>query len=241
MASSITSISQEQRNFAALCRIVVDLFGDCLWNIIGSLTDIKNLKPTLDLYINGSKNWGERNIPYIVKELCKSKTNINKTDCDISVMYSIIRGLPKSHSPSSPSNGWGKAPQVHDLSTWADIERIRDMRNSCYAHKSNATISDLEFQSKKQSAEDIVKRLDSFLRTSFQNDLLTIVNDWQTDQCLVQNYTKYIEKMKQLEEIEGRLTESENKHAAFEEETEKRLEAVEKGAAAKDLEQKKGV
>ena len=236
MASSMSSISQEQRNFAALCRIVADLFGDCFWQIIESLTDINNLKATLDQHINGLKPWGETHIPNIVKQLCKSRTNICRTDCDISVMYSIIRGLPKSQNPSSPSNGWGKAPQVCDLSMWADIERMRDMRNSCFAHMPHATVSDTEFNSKKQSAEDIVKRLDSNLGTSFQNDLGTILNDWQTDKDLVQNYTNYITKMKQLEEIEGRLTESENKHAAFEvrfdtivQQTEKRFEAVEKG------------
>ena len=145
----------------------------------------------------------------MIRQCWRSKKTIGRDECDISVLYSIIRGLPKLNVPSAPASGWGKVPSIHDESIWADVERIRNMRNSCFAHVPKASISDKEFEKLLQTATEIVTRLDSKLTAKVINDLDAVIHDLEMDTNITEKYKHYVEQIQRLEEMEGRLTDLE--------------------------------
>lgn len=66
---------------------------------------------------------------------------------DFTLMYTICRNvLHEEIEPDSKKNGrWGKSPDVGDTSLLAAIERIRECRNSFFAHATTSEIKDAEF------------------------------------------------------------------------------------------------
>lgn len=83
----------------------------------------------------------------------------NYKDFDVTLLYKLIRHLCPS---LEPTNKWGNKPTRKDLSVGDDIERIRELRNACFAHTESAEISNDDFEELWKAAKSILFRLQQF-------------------------------------------------------------------------------
>ena len=85
---------------------------------------------------------------------------------DISLLAFILRNL--CNAPA-PSNGWSKEPDPTDNSLGADIVRLRDMRNTIYAHVPNTRVTNTEFEKIWTDLKAVIVSLSKHGSTSLQN------------------------------------------------------------------------
>ncbi|XP_061164475.1 uncharacterized protein LOC133173510 [Saccostrea echinata] len=101
------------------------------------------------------------------------------TDLDISLLYYLLRNLCKTISP--PSKGWGNIPDPNDRSVAANIERMRMLRNECYGHTTDLSLSQAEFELNWQIIWDIVVELEQHLGTTVYQDAVTKIKTCSID------------------------------------------------------------
>ncbi|KAL3859336.1 hypothetical protein ACJMK2_009561 [Sinanodonta woodiana] len=184
-------------NYARMCRIVVDVFRDILWQVLTNeilpadlpkkvQTDKKKLGK-LDLKI---KTWLcgisplSTEIPIAVK-------------FDVTSLYTLIRNLC-SQVPA-PSTQWGQTPPAGGVTLGDDIERVREFRNILYGHATQAKIETADFNKLCIEIKDVASRFDAYfcskaMKCDFEREIDTILACFM-DKSLEDDY---IEKMKQI-------------------------------------------
>ncbi|XP_062609206.1 uncharacterized protein LOC134270956 isoform X2 [Saccostrea cucullata] len=80
---------------------------------------------------------------------------------DVSLLYKLIQNLCPH---LVPTQGWGKQPKATDIKIADDIERLRQFRNGMLGHLESSSIPDALFEARWAEIEDVMKRMDSFLR-----------------------------------------------------------------------------
>jgi hypothetical protein len=81
-------------------------------------------------------------------------------DLDISLLYVLLRnvsGLPPHRK------GWANPPDPFDRSVSANIDRIREIRNTYCGHAARVSLSDTEFQNLWRDLATIIGELESSL------------------------------------------------------------------------------
>ncbi|KAL3859463.1 hypothetical protein ACJMK2_009683 [Sinanodonta woodiana] len=184
-------------NYARMCRIVVDVFRDILWQVLTNeilpadlpkkvQTDKKKLGK-LDLKI---KTWLcgisplSTEIPIAVK-------------FDVTSLYTLIRNLC-SQVPA-PSTQWGQTPPIGGTTLGDDIERVREFRNILYGHATQAKIETADFNKLCIEIKDVASRFDAYfcskaMKCDFEREIDTILACFM-DKSLEDDY---IEKMEQI-------------------------------------------
>ncbi|KAL3859344.1 hypothetical protein ACJMK2_009569, partial [Sinanodonta woodiana] len=202
MASSSGSSyasSEETTSYARMCRIVVDLLRDILWQVLTNeilpadlpkkvQIDIKKL----DKLDNEIKTW--------LLGISPLSTEIpNAVKFDISSLYTLIRNLC-SQVPA-PSTKWGRTPPTGATTLGDDIERIRQFRNTLYSHAKQAKIETAVYNKVCKDIKDVVSRFDAYfcslskaMKCDFQCEIDTILTCFM-DKNLEDDY---IEKMKEI-------------------------------------------
>ncbi|KAL3859339.1 hypothetical protein ACJMK2_009564 [Sinanodonta woodiana] len=200
MASSCGSSyasSLKTTNYARMCRIVVDVLRDILWQVLTNeilpvdlpqkvRTDKKKLR-NLDLTL---KTW--------LCGISSSSTEIPSAEkFDVTSLYTLIRNLC-SQVPA-PSTKWGQTPPAGGVTLGDDIERVREFRNTVYGHATQAKIENAEFNKLCIDIKDVVCRFDKYfcskaMKCDFEceiDNILTYFMDKSLEDA-------YIEKMKEI-------------------------------------------
>ncbi|XP_062588937.1 E3 ubiquitin-protein ligase DZIP3-like [Saccostrea cucullata] len=142
MACSKYKSTKETTHAARLSRLLLDpctdLFRDLLRTFITEVQfpyALPNHKATL-LQIT---NKDQRNLLYPNTGLFQGTYE----EFDLSLLYILLRnisGIPPHQK------GWGKHPDLTDRSLSANIDRIREIRNTYCGHAPRVTLSDVDFQ-----------------------------------------------------------------------------------------------
>ena len=126
---------------------------------------------------------------------------ISSTQFDISLLYILLRNIAgiREHS-----RGWGKTPEVGDISLSACIEKIRFSKNNLHSHSVACEFSDEDFNyiwSELRSIVEVIERSE-LSGTSFVLNIDELLNaDLDPDKSA--EYAKELSRMK-LEERETR-------------------------------------
>ena len=124
-----------------LSRAVVDLGGDILRNALyHHYTPAVAHAEVLRLRCNPRHHLNKLSVQQM-SILHNASTKGDYSDCDITLLYSLLRNLPLTKTALRPTAGWGTLPVIAAHVTLGDdIERIRDMRNQMYGHIATTVI-----------------------------------------------------------------------------------------------------
>ena len=187
--------------FAVLCRIIVEVCRDALWIILVTDIDIDDIPNAIAnaLVANKIRLFDEEKNDLI------PPATIQKENCDLSVLYRIIRGICSSHV--HPTLGWNRVPQACDIEVGNDIQRLQQIRNTQFGHIKKATISSNEYQKNISEIKYVMKRLDSVYHTSMEKHVGEIEHVFVED--IHQEYQAYINELKKI--MEETVMELDNK------------------------------
>ena len=158
-AAPTGSSSKETTNFARLCRLLVDVGTQALRDKLESIhapvtlhTVLARNRTVLQTLrrrkIISATQWGKL-FPAV-------PTSVLTAHFDTTLLMVLLRnicGLP------SPATGWDALPAVTDVSSEADIARVKYFRNTVYAHAEHASVDDVTFNTYWQDIRDTLVRL----------------------------------------------------------------------------------
>ena len=120
-------------------------------------------------------------------------STVSSANFDISLLYILLAnicGLP------TPATGWKNSPATTDQSLGADIIRIKNFRNSVYAHVSKASIDDTTFNSYWSDIRDILVRLGG---TSYDEAITTLETECM-DPSVEEDYKNLLKEWKKQDD-----------------------------------------
>lgn len=178
---SVSGLSDYRRNFHCVTVASVDLITPVLKDIL-----TRHIKP-VNLYIQIKPCLKNLNLRKEQQAICfippaSGVPDYNKFD--VSLLYTLIRNL--CHLPC-PAQGWGnpKWPKATDTQISDDIERLRLSRNTYYAHRISAKISDNEFKDIWGNLTSAINRIQSGYNIDYKDELIRIqqikftLSDWE--------------------------------------------------------------
>lgn len=193
-----TNLSPKQLNFAHLVLACVDVIKTPLIDIldihIKPIDLCKKVTQSKDLMSGRHKLSSEQ-----LKKCGFTSTYLpDYSQFDVTLLYALIRNLcPRS---LTPTNGWGKEPQVTDTQLGDDIERIRLFRNKNVAHVNSGELDDAEFEGIWNDLEDVVQRIQSFTTANgYSSDYLQQLANLKGRTVEIDEYTAVIKS------LEGKL------------------------------------
>lgn len=189
-----TNLSPKQLNFAHLVLACVDVIKQPLIDILDIYvkpSDLcKKVKQCNDLMSGRHKLNSEQ----LKKCGFTSPYLPDYSQFDVTLLYTLIRNLcPRA---LTPTNGWGKEPQVTDTQLGDDIERIRQFRNKNVAHVNSGELDDMEFEGIWSDLEDVVKRIQSFMTANgCSSDYLQQLANLKGRTVEIDEYTSVIKSL----------------------------------------------
>lgn len=153
------NLSKKQLNFARFSIVSVDIIKLPLIDILKIFIN----PAALDKSIKGCPSLltGKHRLnPDQQKQCCFNSFNVpDYSKFDVTLLYKLIRNLCPT---LEPTNKWGTKPTVNDVYIGDDIERIRELRNVCFAHTVSAEISDDDFKKLWNDAKCMIQRCQRF-------------------------------------------------------------------------------
>ena len=143
-------------------------------------------------------------------------------ECDITLVYSLVRNLSPTSTHVRPTAGWGKPVSAGDTTLGDDVERIRDIRNTMYGHIATTSLPDSTYNHYMQVLYDICHRMDTVHAGSLSSPAprpqtyCQILGDIQTccmDPNMEVKYLSEIRRMKQMDQATRDLIEAVKKDA----------------------------
>ena len=138
--------SKETTNYARLCRLLVDVgtqvLRDTFDRIHPPATLHKSLSaahPTLQCLKKKVLNPTQWGMLYPTHP-----SSVSSASFDITLLMILLRNIC-SLTPPASTGSWDKLPFLYDNSTEANIARIKYYRNNVYAHASQASVDDAQF------------------------------------------------------------------------------------------------
>ena len=157
--------TQENTNYAHLCRLLVDVGGKVLRDTFDSIYPPANLhgvlqcptvKPTLDSLrkkrVLNSFQWK--------KLFPTDRSSVSSANFDITLLMVLLRNICGLSLPVSTGN-WDELPPDSDNSIEANIVRIKCYRNDVYGHATKASVDDATFNVLWQKISSAVLALGS--------------------------------------------------------------------------------
>jgi hypothetical protein len=181
-------------SYARLCRVVVELSRDVLWELLDRRIPANTLPNEVSRNIQGKNKSLHLYPPERIR--LSSPAAPTRIDCDESVLYRLLRAICTCPTICTnvcpkipvPSNGWGKEPGTADFKIEDDIERIHQLRCVAYGHVTSAEICDADFQQHWQMMKGVCGRLDAVLGSQYvaaMDRLEVQAMDPGTEQCLM--------------------------------------------------------
>ena len=84
------------------------------------------------------------------------RTSVSSKNFDITLLTVLLRNIC---SLSPPATGWDALPPATDMSSEADIARVKYFRNTVYGHAEKASVDDATFNVYWQDIKDALVRL----------------------------------------------------------------------------------
>ncbi|CAG2198591.1 BTBD15 [Mytilus edulis] len=195
--SSIVSTSSTIANYARLGLASQNELPDMLRELLL----IKEPPHLLEAHINNNS--------FLSKNLKAYEWNIIKTvrensyrDCDVPLMYKIIRNL---NIVPNPTQGWDNntPPSASEITIGDDVERIRRIRNEI-VHRGNTNVQDSELANYFSTFKRIANRLESYLSKP-EREFVSKIEIAET--CCLDKDTEqqYLERLNELAEHEKQL------------------------------------
>ena len=187
MQGDIDLQNKEKNNFNRLSRIIVDLFSNLYQDILQHHTPPSKCPTVLSKSV--------RLFPEELQVLRRVQTNNSYRECDIGLMYKVLRNT--CFSLPAPSAGWNKPVPTTACGISDDIERIRQIRNKAPDRISSMSMSEAEYKQYVNITTDICKRMDTINKIHLQksvpgtylqqlNNILTEnLNDTQIGRALI--------------------------------------------------------
>ena len=209
-----------------MCRAVVDLGGDILRDAL-----YYQIKPTVIMsHVLASRYF--RNHPLNTHQtsvLANASTKGDYSECDITLVYSLLRNLATSGSVLRPTAGWGILPVASNITLGDDIERIRDMRNKMYGHVATTALDDVTYNHYMAHLQSICTRMDTIHSGSLMSPTHRLITYSRTlsdiqimcmDPDMEAKYTEELRRMKetdretreQINELRGDISGIANTH-----------------------------
>ena len=153
------SSTKETTNYARLCRLLVDVGSYVLRDKFDSIHPPKNLYRDMITHhailqllqrrrVINPTQWGNLYPPI--------RTSVSSKNFDITLLTVLLRNIC---SLCPPATGWDALPPATDMSTEADIARVKYFRNTVYGHVEKASVDDATFNMYWQDIKDAFVRL----------------------------------------------------------------------------------
>ena len=153
------SSTKETANYARLCYLLVEVGSCVLRNTFDKINPpsdlqkhLKTHRATLQLLqkkkVLNPTQWGKL-YPAI-------GASVSSKNFDITLLTVLLRNIC---SLSKPATGWDALPPATDMSTEADIARVKYFRNTVYGHAEKASVDDATFNVYWQDIKDALVRL----------------------------------------------------------------------------------
>ena len=150
MATPSVTSTKESTNYARLCRLLIDVGSKALRDVFDGFCTPGNLHA----FLSSSSVQSE------LKSLRKKKilhptqwsklfpavpTTVSSADFDITLLSVLLRNIC-GLSPPASTTSWDKFPPPTDTCREADLVRVKDFRNTVYAHVEKASVDDATFE-----------------------------------------------------------------------------------------------
>ena len=158
---------EESANFYRLISLVVDVGSEVLRDVLLQLVKPRTLEAVLQANINTiNKLRGKVLFPEQYALLINVPPNAE--DFDISLLVIIFRNICPNVPP--PSLGWKtKKPDRNDFSLAADLQRLKNIRNSVYAHRNSTQVTHADFERIWSDLSDVIDRISKHGSGKHQN------------------------------------------------------------------------
>ena len=153
------SSTKDTANYARLCHLLVEVGSCVLRNTFDKINPPSDLHKHLKTHratlqqlrmrkILNPTQWGKL-YPAI-------RTSVSSKNFDITLLTVLLRNIC---SLSPPATGWDALPPATDMSSEADIARVKYFRNTVYGHAEKASVDDATFNVYWQDIKDALVRL----------------------------------------------------------------------------------
>lgn len=167
-------------HFARFARALLGPCSDVLREVLAKQTSPSDLEKTVKIYIHQNRK------PYISEQQKRLVYDKNYSVFDITLLCFLFRNM-RLIPPHK--NKWGNEPEPSDKSVSANIERIRILRNEGYAHATDPSLTDSDFEQKWNYISQIVKELEGYLGTGTKyQDFLIELKTCTMDTKLMERY-----------------------------------------------------
>ena len=189
-----------------MCRAVVDLGGDILRDVL-----YYQVKPAVVVYhVQNSRYFRNRPLnPHQMAVLQNASTKGDYSECDITLLYSLLRNLSATNTALRPTGGWGKLPvAAGDISIGDDIERIREIRNEMYGHIATTAIPAALYTRYMTELQLICHRMDTIHCTNLMSPTpraqtyVQTLNDIQVVCMDPETEARYTDNIRQMREAD---------------------------------------
>ncbi|XP_044162710.1 uncharacterized protein LOC114949576 isoform X2 [Acropora millepora] len=155
--------TQENTNYARLCRLLVDVGCTALRDTFDSLHPSANLHVVLSspLVFSTLQSLRKKRVlnPMQWGKLFPAvASNVSSANFDVTLLMVLLRNICDLNPPVS-TGSWDKLPPDSDNSTAANIVRIKWYRNDVYGHATKASVDDATFNALWQKISSAVLAL----------------------------------------------------------------------------------
>ena len=201
--------TKETTNYARLCRLLVDVGSHALRDtfdnkhppaglhtVLARPPEHATLQSLRKKKILNPTQWGKL-YPTI-------PTSVSSASFDITLLMVLLRNIC---GLAPPATGWDSLPPAADVSTEANIARVKYYRNTVYGHASQASVDDATFNSYWQEINNAIVGLAGASYGAAISKLKNECMDPDTEEHyreLLKQWKKDEDSIKEkLEEIEG--------------------------------------
>ncbi|XP_067029206.1 NLR family CARD domain-containing protein 3-like [Acropora muricata] len=216
--------TQENTNYARLCRLLVDVGRTVLCDtfdsihppanlhvVLSSLSVFSTLQSLRKKKVLNPLQWGKL-FPAVA-------SSVSSANFDVTLLMVLLRNIC-GFSPPDSTGSWDELPPDSDNSTAADIVRIKCYRNDVYGHATKALVDDATFNALWQKISSAVLALGcgygaiiSRMKTECMDPVAEahyqkLLSDWKKDDDISKEMLERTHD--KLGDIEGKLERTNN-------------------------------
>ena len=151
-------VTEDSAKFFRIISLVVDVGSDCLRDLLTTFIPIPNLANELQSNIMILNRLHKAGVLHQDQYGMLTGPNPNPEEFDISLLVVLLRNICPNVDP--PVGGWIiKTPDVNDFSLGAELIRLRNIRNTVYAHRTSTRLTDNDFQSIWKELTECILRI----------------------------------------------------------------------------------
>lgn len=217
------SSTKETTNYARLCRLLVDVgslvIRDTFDKIHPPASLHTNLTTTHHSTLQALRNRRVLNATQWGKLYPVIRSSVSSRDFDITLLTVLLRNIC---GLSPPATGWDALPPAADVSTEANIARVKYFRNTVYGHADQASVDDATFNAYWKDIRDALVSLGGAKYESGIDDLKNecmdpeiadhyeeMLKQWKKDEDNIKDVLKEIQR--ELEELKVSTSKSQPK------------------------------